>query len=91
MCAKNVRKKALIISSYFTTILCGRVLDIAKIQLTKPSLFELVLGLRVAIVTSWDELSSTRLRQLDCKCILSCVSMFKFGSDTVCSFTPVKK
>jgi chromosome segregation ATPase len=24
--------------------------------------------------TSWDELSSTRLRQLDCKCMLSCVS-----------------
>ena len=49
----NVRKQVLLITRYFTTIpgdrVAGRVLDIAKIQLTQPSLEELGLGLRLAI------------------------------------------
>ena len=30
-------------------------------------------------LTSWDELSSTRLRQLDCNFMLSCVCKYKLG------------
>ena len=31
------------------------------------------------MITSWDELSSTRLRQLDCKYVLSCVCKYKLS------------
>ena len=50
----NVRKQFLLISSFFTTIPSsrpgGRVLDIAKLKLTQPSLVELGLGLRMTIM-----------------------------------------
>ena len=37
--------------------------------------------------TSWNELSSTRLRQLDCTCMLSCVSKCKFSQWLLIYFT----
>ena len=49
-------KQVLLIYSYFTTIpggwAGGRVLDIAKIQLTQPSLVELGLGMSLSIAIS---------------------------------------
>jgi hypothetical protein len=38
-------------------------------------------------LTSWNELSSTRLRQLDCKRMLSCVSKCKFSQWFLMYFT----
>ena len=37
--------------------------------------------------TSWYELSSTKLRQLDCTCMLSCVSKCKFSQWLLIYFT----
>ena len=37
--------------------------------------------------TSWNELSSTRLRQLDCMCMLSCISKCKFSQWLLIYFT----